>query len=235
MTDSHLARCLVAVAALLSFSGCSAAHRYGAEARYAPSFRGYVLAPDNGADDPARDDIVMLLRDPVTDRKIRCREELERWVRHYRTKAIDEVHDENWEIASPILMAPATVVAALGVDVAVIGIGVAMLPFELARSEGADSIYERGVEAFRREHWRESTSLLELSLVKGQRGLATYYLGIAYANDGRWNEARDALSAFVERSLVREVTAYRNAERWLRYLDEPLEPCKSRAPIAIRW
>ncbi len=100
---------VVAIALLAGLSGCSAAGRYGSEARYAPSYRGYVLAPDNGTQDPARDDPVMLLRDPITERKIRCREDLERWIRHYRTKAQDDIHDENCSIASPLLMEPATV------------------------------------------------------------------------------------------------------------------------------
>jgi hypothetical protein len=221
---------------LVVATGCSAPGLYGHEARYAPSYRSYALAEDNGTDDPDRDDeSTVVLRDPISERKIRCREELERWMVHYRRKVLDDVHDENWAIASPIIMLPASLVAGLGVDVAAIGIGVAEIPFNIARSEDEHSIYERGVEAFARDDWAEATRLLELGLVKGRRGLSTYYLGIAYANMGRTDDAVYALTAFVERSLVQEVTAYRNAERWLGYLDAPVEPCRSTEPVKIHW
>lgn len=235
MSPPHLARCMLAVVALSTVFGCSAADRYGSEARYAPSYRAYVIAPDNGSDDPAKDDATIVLRDPITDRKIRCREDLERWIDRHRDKAKDDIHDENWGIASPLIMLPFTLVAALGLDVAAIGMAYAEMPYQIARSDDPFTIYERGEEAFAADDWEEAIDQLELSLVKGQYGLAPYYLGIAYANTGEWDEAVEALTAFVERALVQEVTAYRNAERWLRYLDEPMPACKSQKPIKIRW
>lgn len=216
---------------------CSPADRYGSQVRYAPSFRAYVLAADSGSDDPPTEDAIVL-RDPITQRKIRCREHLDKWADAYRQDAIDRLHDEAWEIASPILMAPATVVAALALDVLMVSVSFAELPYQMARSEDGTSLHEKAEEAFARDRWVEAARLFELALVRDgglSTGLATYYVGIAYANQGRSDEAREALTAFVERSLAMEVTAYRNAERWLRWLDAPIEPCASQEPLEIAW
>ena len=218
-------------------TGCSAQARYGNEIRYAPSYRSYVLAAPEATDDPDPDDGGIVLRDPITKRKLRCRQDLERWLEPYRQKTLDDVHDEHWTIASIIIMAPATTVAALATDAFELSFGVAMLPYGLARSEDGLSIYERGVEAFAREDWETAARLMDLAMVKDAFGvgLASYYAGIAYANMGRTEHARVALTAFVERSLVQEVTAYRNAERWLDYLDSPIPECRSQEPVAVVW
>lgn len=226
--------CSFALAVLV---GCSPADRYGSQIRYAPSFRAYVLAPETGSDDPVTEDAIVL-RDPITQQKIRCREHLEKWVDAYRRDAHDRLHDEAWEIASPIVMAPATVVAAAALDVLMISISVAELPYQIARSEDGAGVYERAETAFAAERWGEAARLFELALVRDDAlstGLATYYVGIAYANQGRADEARLALTAFVERALVMEVTAYRNAERWLRWLDAPIETCVSQEPLEVVW
>ncbi len=232
-------RLLVVWSLALATVGCNPEERFGSHLRYAPSYRAYVLAPPTGSDEPPDEESVMVLVDPITERKIRCREELAKWSEPYRRHAADVAHDEGWEIASPFLVAPATVVAAAAFDVLLLSVAFVELPYQLARADEGIVSYERGLDAFERAAWDDAATAFELAMVKDRtlatHGLGRYYAGIAYANLGRSDEAREALAAFVERALVREITAYRAAERWLRYLDEPLERCASQEPLPIVW
>lgn len=88
---------------LLSTAGCASAPSvYGQRARFSPAFHGYVMAPNDGSDDPGTEETHLLLRDPLTGKKLRCREDVEEWREIYEDVALDELHDHRAAVAASV-------------------------------------------------------------------------------------------------------------------------------------
>jgi tetratricopeptide (TPR) repeat protein len=223
--------------------GCATPREsYGRHARYSPAFRGYVMAPESGSDDPSVGDTVVVLRNPLTDGKLRCREEVDEWRAINEDYAADLLHDEHAAIASGVtavsIFAPLMVLQPLG------SLGVAAsastdgLIYEGLKTDDAYTLLTRGVELYRRARYAQAASELERALSKssaiGVYSKAYYFLGHAYAKLGKADRARLTLGLFVERSVVRDVNAYRKAEATLADLGLWYAPC-SRRPVKIHW
>src|SRR5262245_26231219 len=137
--------------------GCgSAPGRYGSEARYSPAYRGYVVAhPDASVDE------TLFLIDPLTQKKIRCREQLEPWLRMYAEEEPTKIDDENLGLKSLLLMFPATAVAATAFDVAAPFAALAMTPYFIGKSESADTLFKNAMVSFRDEDYSAARIALE--------------------------------------------------------------------------
>ncbi len=228
---------------LLTFvvAGCATPHgRWGHEARYAPAVRGYVLTADNGSDDPTEGAPTLVLTDPVTGDKLQCQEQVARWIAPHQDHAEALVHDENLELAGVLAMAP---LVGAGVYLALPGlalVGTGSLGRDIAGSRDVADVHAEGEAHVRRRRYDEGRLLLERALVRdpglAQHTTALLYLGIAYAELDREDEATRALEAFVRRAAIRDVKAYRTAERWLKVLGHDVHvDCRSQSPYPLRW
>jgi hypothetical protein len=231
----------VLVCALAGALGCaSTSTRYAEQAVYEPSVRGYVLTPPEGPDPDAEDGRRFLLGDPLTLAKLRCREELEPWVALHRGLREDSIHDENVAVGSLAGLFP---FAATGSVVVILGIIVAsptFIPMAAASSDGGWELYERGLEHFSQKRYPEAASDLERAVAKSDehvavRSPAAYYLGVAYAQTGRPDQAKHAFEAFVERSTYADAALYDSAEAWLSYYGAAPKPCASTEPVRMEW
>ena len=87
------------LAALLSTGCATASSEFGTRARFSPAFQGYVMAADQGSDDPGAQEKVLVLRDPLTGNKLRCREEVVAWRELHEDLAEDRVRDDKAALA----------------------------------------------------------------------------------------------------------------------------------------
>lgn len=225
-------------------SGCATApETFGTRARYSPAFHGYVMAPDDGSDDPAPGQTALLLRDPLTGEKLRCREEVIDWRELHEDLASDLVEDDNAAIAAGAttasLFAPLLVVQPVGALVLAEAALTGGALYDDLASDDAYELFAGGVTLFRRHRYRQASTILERALAKdatvGVIDKAYLYLGLAYAHQQRRDRAALALTMFVTRSAVRDVDAYREAERALAELGAPVEGCQSTDPVDLSW
>jgi tetratricopeptide (TPR) repeat protein len=250
MTQPSPWRWLLAVLALW-LGGCASATDYGDQVRYAPAFRSYVLAIYDGSDDPLASAHVLV--NPVSGEKLRCKEDVHRWLGVHQDAARDAAHDANVGTAAGVMYGAAAPALAAAPSVAVmastpagallvgglLAIEVGLLIEMIGLSDGGQVHFEEARLLFEQRRWAEAAARYELAILKDGSlvgsSLALYELGVAYAQMGRADDAAEALHAFVTRALVRDVKAYRNAERWLAWLDAPMDRCESQAPIDVRW
>jgi tetratricopeptide (TPR) repeat protein len=232
------------LAFLLALAGCATPlSTYGDQARYAPAYRGYVVAPPNGSDDPDVDDAVLLLRDPLTGDKLRCREQVVGWREVQEDLAADLVHDENTAIAvgttTGLVFAPFVAVQPLGGAAVVEALWLSELVYDDLSSDDAFELLAGARGLYERKRYRQASTLIERALLKdptvGVVDMAYYYLGLSYAELGREDRARCALSLFVDRAGVRDVDAYRLAEATLAALGAEPPACESTGPVALHW
>ena len=91
--------------------------------------------------------------------------------------------------------------------------------FSELSSDDAHELLAQGIILQRRKRWAQSATVIERALAKdtsvGMLDKAYFYLGIAYRELGRTERAKLAFELFIERSAVRDVEAYREAERSL--------------------
>ncbi|MFT3770382.1 MAG: tetratricopeptide repeat protein [Minicystis sp.] len=230
---------LFCAAVFVSSLGCTPAGTWGNEARYAPDFRGYVIA--RSPDSRAR----ILLENPITEKKIRCREDLEPYFTPVAGEIATRVHDENMALAGtlPPTMTVMFPLAGTGVLLAMVE-GELLAPSEglhlLMRSPGRDSLYERGQRAFTEKRFAEAERLFERALAKPHGDVdtqrSTYFLGILYEQEGRRQDAAHAYRRFIERAEVRDEKAYDEAEKHLMALDPAaFKPCRSQEPLTFTW
>jgi tetratricopeptide (TPR) repeat protein len=234
------AACLVALAA----TGCAKAPAvYGTRARFSPAFQGYVMATDNGSDDPGVHDKVLLLRDPLTGNKLRCREDVVEWRELHEDLAVDGVRDHDAAIAAAVtvgtVFAPILVVHPVGSLAMAEALMATSSLYEHLASDNATKLLARGIVLYRRKRYPQAARMIERALAKdGAVGIldkAYLYLGLSYNEEGNRERARLALSLFVERAAVRDVDAYRSAEAALRTLDVEHAPCASMEPVELSW
>jgi hypothetical protein len=246
MLESTLHRFAIAslcLAALLTIGCARAPAVFGTRARFSPAFQGYVMAVDNGSDDPGAHDKVVVLRDPLTGNKLRCQKDVIEWRELHEDLAVDRVRDDNAAIAAAVtagtLFAPLLVVQPIGSAATVEALMATSRLYDTLRSDDATQLLARGIVLYRRQRYPQAARMIERALAKdGTVGIldkAFLYLGLSYNEEGHRDRARLALLMFVERAVVRDVDAYRTAETKLRTLDVELDPCASTEPVELHW
>ncbi|MCC6522040.1 MAG: hypothetical protein IT373_05215 [Polyangiaceae bacterium] len=231
-------------ALVATLTGCATAlGEFGDQARFAPAFRGYVMAQRNGSDDPGVDDAVLLLRDPLTGDKLRCRDEVLEWRELYEDLATDRVHDENVAVAvgatTGAVFAPLLAAYPVGGLVLTEAMLVSGALYEDFAADDAFELLGKGIALRERTRHAQAIAYLERALAKdpavGLIDKAYYYLGLSYAERGASERARLALELFVDRAGVRDVEAYREAEATLERLGIRRAPCASTEPVALHF
>jgi tetratricopeptide (TPR) repeat protein len=229
---------------VFALTGCATAPgTFGHSARFSPAFHGYVMAPNDGSDDPAKGETVLLLRDPLTGEKLRCEADVVAWRELHEDLASDLVEDENAAVATLVttsaVFAPLAALAPAGALVMVEATLTAEMMYDDLRSADATELLARGIALHRRKRFARAAELIERALAKDPRvgvdDKALLYLGLAYRELGREERARTALTLFVERAAVRDVDAYREAERALDELGWAREDCAARGAVELHW
>jgi tetratricopeptide (TPR) repeat protein len=235
-----------AVAALLVSlaTGCATAQgTFGNHARYSPAFEGYVMAKEDGSDDPGASATVLLLRDPVTGNKLRCREEVTEWRELYEDVATDHAHDQNAAVAAGItggaVFGPLLAVQPVGGLVFAEALQATESLYDALKSDTGPELLAKGIGLFKRKRFSQASVMIERALAKdssvGTADEAYLYLGLAYSEQGKTARARIALAAFIDRAGVRDVDAYRKAEATLKTLGVMRKPCGSTDPVDLYW
>lgn len=229
---------------VLALTGCATAPgTFGHTARFSPAFHGYVMAANDGSDDPARGETVLLLRDPLTGEKLRCEAEVMAWRELHEDLAADLVADENAAVAALVttsaVFGPLAALHPVGALVLAEATMTADMIYDDLRSEDAPELFAKGIVLHRRKRFARAAELIERALAKDPRvGIddkALLYLGLAYRELGREERARTALMLFLERAAVRDVDAYREAERALDELGWAHEDCAARGAVELHW
>ena len=224
--------------------GCASAPAvYGERARFSPAFQGYVMAPNDGSDDPARDETVLLLRDPITGNKLRCREDVLEWRELHEDVATDQLHDHRAAITAGVtagaIFGPLLALEPVGALVLVEAMSITEGFYDLLRSAAPEELYATATVLYDRKRYPQASMLLERALARdssvGTTHKAYYYLGLSYAEQGKEARAKIALSAFMDRAAVRDVDGYRRAEATLRSLGVVRKPCASTDPVELYW
>lgn len=230
-------RSFILVSCTLSLLGCAptARERLGDVARYAPAYAGYVAGP---GEDP------VILRDPVSFEKIRCREDLERFAPTLVEALEREVRDRHVRVAADAGLAPFTAVGYAGT---LLGIGLLFPALAIITAGGHTErgLYAAARDAFLASRHHEARDLF-LAAILGRQGvealprpwkeLSLYYLGLSDEALHRDGEAAAALRRFVTTAEVKDEARYGDAERRLGRLDPGAIPaCQSRADLTLPW
>ncbi len=240
---------LVAASAGLASVACGAATpeaKYGDTARYSAHYRSYVITRADLVEPPVLAADVLVLRDPLDGRKIRCREQLADWLEPQARAAGAGVRSQYAAQRSPWIMFPFAVAAgppvvAGGVLVAVGGLLwlTAEVPYFAADYPSARSLYHAGVVAFREGEYAKAREALETSMFMDSRLAVTSYLfsylGFSYEQLHEDDLARRAFTSFVERSTMVNASAYQSAEDRLARLGAAIPKCQSTDPVEVPW
>lgn len=228
----------IGILAVSLITGCAplAKERHGS-ARYAPERRGYVVG--SGAD-------AVSLRDPLTEKKIRCRERLVEVAPALAAAIEDRLGDRHANIVSRASLLP---FSAPGYALALAGEGlfaVSILPGVAAAPPTRRSLYEQAGNAFTARRYAEAASLYEQALSRRGAGvleqssprlhdMIVFYLAASLEQTGARERARDAYRTFFERGSGEHEEAYRYTESALARLGDPVKPCASQAPLEMPW
>lgn len=222
----------------LAALGCTPQERFGKEAFYSPAHRGYVLARESYRHRPLPGTEVVVLTDPLTGTKIKCREGLEPYLEPIVHSTSEQVSRENTTLVSAIVLAP---VVGVGVDFAIAGLSVASLAQlpEMLRFTSPDSHVEMGLsnlkeKEFADARWHFESALMLAPSLAMRRDLF-YQLALAYEGVGDKDLSEKALIAFVDRSHAREEKKYEDAEARLAEAGRTTTPCESQAPVSLSW
>jgi hypothetical protein len=222
----------------LPLLGCAptAHERLGDVARYAPAFAGYVVGSG---------DETVILRDPVTYEKIRCREDLERVAPAVAAAVEDEVHDRHARAVADGALAPLTLVgragATLGEGLLFPAAAITVAPLSPGRRER----YVRARELFLAGRFDAARDAF-MGVIVAQDGLTVlpqpwieqtvYYLGVCDDKLHRTRDAAEELRRFLMASPTPDEERYRDAERRLARIEPgALATCRSQEPLALGW
>lgn len=240
-SNGHL-RLLLGLVALGSSACASAPEVYGKEARFSPAYQSYVMAREGGSDDPGEGQTVLLLRDPVTGDKLRCREDVMEWRELHEDLAVDYAHDDNVAtgvgITTGLVFGPLVAMQPVGALVLAESMLTADLMYDDLASDNAAELLAAGIQLFKRKRFAQASVVIERALGKGAVGVydkAYLYLGLSYREQKKLDRARLALELFIDRSSVRDVNAYREAEKALRELGVASTGCESTEPVELYW
>lgn len=234
-------RFLLGVSSLLLSACAPTAHeRFGDVARYAPSYASYVVG---GEDD------VVILRDPVTSQKIRCREDLLLRAPALADTLEDEARDRHARAVAPVALGPLTV-AGYAAGAVALGLWLPVSAIdELFVSTQPRQLYEKARAAFQAQSFAEARELFLALVTNNGHGdaqiddlprawveLSLYYLALSAEALHNDEEAREAFRRFVTMSSVKDEERYRDAEARLARLDDKAgSECASRADFTFAW
>lgn len=243
LTGSFFQISALCLFAWLTTACASAPRDFGTQARFSPAFRGYVMSADRGSDDPGPDERVLVLRDPLTGNKLRCREEVVEWRELHEDLAVDQVHDRNVGIAVAVTTGVVFTPLLAAQPVGGLVLAEALLTggelYDRFSSDDATKLLAHGIALYNRKRYPKAAQVIELALAKdgavGVLDKAFFYLGLSYDQQGNEARARLALSMFLERAAVRDVGAYRDAEAKLKTLGVERAPCASTDPVDLHW
>lgn len=234
----------MSVLLLAALAGCASPSAiYGDRARYSPAYRGYVMAVHDGSDDPGKDETMLLLRDPVTGTKLRCREDVVEWRELHEDVAVDAIRDRRAAIASvvttSVVFGPLVSAQPLGGLLTLEWLHGTGTLYKYLRTKDAEELLADGIQLYERARYPQSSLLFEHALAKdgtlGVHSKVYYYLGLAYIEQDRRDRAELALTAFLDRAAVRDVDGYRKAEATLESLGVERRQCTSTEPVDLRW
>jgi hypothetical protein len=226
-------------AASLSLAACaSTAHgRFGDVARYSPGYAGYVM--NDG-------DTKVILRDPLTAEKIRCREDLEHAAPALSAALDDVARDRSAHAAAEAILSPYTVVGRAAEMVADGLWYPAYQLDEIFASPQPRQIYAKARDAFVAGRYAEARGLFLVLVVNKGYGdaaidnlprpwveLCLYYLALSDEALHLDAEARAALRRFLSASSLEDEARYRDADDRLARLGGPR--CASRADFTFAW
>ncbi|NUP14393.1 MAG: tetratricopeptide repeat protein [Polyangiaceae bacterium] len=225
-------------------TGCASAPEvFGDKARFSPAFDAYVMAQPNGSDDPGVDDTVLLLRDPLTGNKLRCREDVLAWRELHEDIGAEAVHDDNVALGVGVATG-----AVFGPLLAMEPVGALLLAEALMTSEDLNDLLASadgtellaaGITLYQRRRFSQASAVIERALAKdpsvGIVDKAYFYLGLSYREMGKKKRARLALTLFMDRAGVRDIDAYREAENALAEMGVQRSDCKSTEPVELYW
>ena len=230
---------VVACTLLLPACAPSAHERFGDVARYAPRYAGYIAGDVDG--DP------VLLRDPLTSEKIRCREDLERVAPALADTLDDLAHDRHARTVSWATLGPFAFVGGAARMVATALWYPAFQFDEAFASPQPRRLYERAREAFLAKRFAEARDLFLSLVVNEGHGDAQiddlprafvehslYYLAVCDEALHQDEEAREALRRFLSMATAENEDRYRDAEARLARLG-PVAGCASRADFTFTW
>lgn len=229
---------------VLLMTGCaSAPGDYGKHARFSPALQGYVMARDEGSDDPDKDEPVIVLVDPLTGKKLRCREDVEGFRELFEDIAVDRAHDDNVAttvgVTTGAVFGPLIALQPVGGLVLAEAMLVSDLLYDDLSSETGPELLARGIALWKRERWAQAAAAIERALAKdpgvGVLDKAALYLGLSYDKLGQKARAALALERFLDHALVRDVSAYREAATALKRLGVSRPKCASIEPVELRW
>lgn len=221
-------------------AGCAPAARevLGDVARYSPADAAYVMGE---GPEP------VVLRDPLTGEKLRCRDELERAAPALSDALDDVVHDRRGRLVARASLAPITAVGTAGTMLGRGLLSPAMGVSALVSSPQPRTLYERASAAFAAGRFEESRSLYQSLVIGGGRGealccdlprawldLSLYYLALSDEALHRDEEAAAAFAAFLNTATLRDEARYRDAEQRLARL-RAVPACTSRADFTMAW
>lgn len=233
-------RILVGACCLLLSACAPTAHeRFGDVARYAPRYAGYVIGDID--DDP------VLLRDPVTSEKIRCREDLERVAPALADTLEDVSRDRHARVVSSVALGPFTLTGR-ALMMAAAGLVYPMNQLDEAFvSTQPRRLYAKARDAFMAHRFAEAREMFLALVANGGHGDAViddlppayvehslYYVGLCDDLLHRDDEAREALRRFLVIASARNEDRYRDAEARLARLDGK-PGCASRADFTFTW
>ncbi|MFT3770383.1 MAG: hypothetical protein QM820_33565 [Minicystis sp.] len=232
-------RVLVGISCLLLSACAPTAHeRFGDVARYAPRHAGYVVGDD---DDP------VILRDPVTAEKIRCRADLERVAPALADSLEDAARDRHARTVSQVALGPFTL-AGKAAGMVAAGLLYPVLKFdEIFASAQPRQIYVKAREAFLAKRFAEARALFLTLIINKGHGDAIiddlppafvehslYYVAVCDEALQRDEEAKEAFRQFLSMSAAPNEERYRDAEARLARL-EGKPGCASRSDFLFTW
>jgi len=201
------------------------------------------MAEEGGSDDPDEGDTVLLLRDPLSGEKLQCREDVLQWRELHEDLAVDRVHDVNVAVgvgvATGVVFGPLLAMQPVGGLVLAEAMITSDTLYADLSSADANELLATGISLYKRKRWAPAIVVIERALAKdpmvGVQDKAYLYLGLAYREQRQWDRARLALEMFVDRAGVRDVNAYREAERTLQLLGVASVDCESLEPVELYW
>lgn len=219
------------------------------EAVFSKAHHAYIIEPESSdAPGPARSSVVYVLRHPIDGHKLSCQEEVAPYAGPIAEALARRVHDDAWGHNSFGMMAPFSIVAAVGVG-ATAAVGTVLVvapaaatrvPYWIAKNPSASSEFDSAMDEFRARDYAGAAHRLERLAFAGElsadrMGWLPYYLALSYEQLHDEKRAVEAFVAFASQSSVVSERAYEETEFRLARLRAPLTPCGSRAPVPLHY
>lgn len=228
----HPAAILLSVSGFIILAtGCGASSRYERRATYSDEYAGYVVKRQDGA-------APMVLVNPITSEKFRCKEELEPWMESVARVEGDAAYAEDVMFWSSVACFPATVVycAACGLPTLASGSLVYAPGLHWFWGGLQDLRKVRSENAFKTGDWKTCRDAAREYLLTSRpthrpRDEHWYIFAVCSSRLGDSAAAVQGYRNFLRRAQTSAPEKYQEAR--VAIGEEP--PCISQAPIEIDW